>query len=296
MISQKRYKLGLAVVAAAMAYFLLTITVLMPHYSTTGNPSLISNTSSYPLRYGWLGNSFGEIVRKILFHPLEIVNVMLSGDRLKYLFALIAPVFSLAIFSWPVIIVFPVVAINLLSSLSLTYSVFFYHSAIIMPFIYFSAIITFKRLFLGNRNMEIFFSFGIVFVSLFFFHAYSLAPLAASNSTLGEFVPSENANKIEAIKNTIPANASISVQHNLGPHFSERQELYRYPLNIDKSDFVVLDRFDPYAGSKVFDFQYALQTDKAEYQSKIEELKASPDFKVFFDDGEYLIFERAKER
>lgn len=295
-ISQKRYKLGLATCAASFGYFLLTMLAFMPRFSATGNPSLISNSSSYPLRYSWLGKGLGEIAKNILFHPLMIVKFMLSGDRPKYLFSLIAPVFSLGLFSWPIIIIFPMICINLLSSLSLTYSVFFYHSAIFIPFIYFSAIITFKRWFLGNRNMEIFFSAAILIFSFFCFYAYSAVPLAAMNSKLNEFLPSENAKKIEMIKSMIPADASISVQHNLGPHFSERQGLYRFPLRVDDSEFVVLDRFDPYAGSKTFDFQYALQVDAAEYQSNIEKLKASLNFEVFFDDGEYLIFKRVKTK
>lgn len=295
---QKRHKLGLAVSVAAIAYFLLTLTFLMPLFSATGNPSLISNTSSYPLRYSWLGKGFGEIIKNIFSHPLEIGKIMLSGDRPKYLFALIAPVFSLATFSWPIIIIFPMLSINLLSSLPLTYNVFFYHSAVIIPFIYFSAIITFKKWFLGNRSMEIFFSVMILVFSGLSFYANSALPFIASNYKLGDFMPSENAVRIEKIKKIIPTDASLSVQHNLGPHFSERREAYRFPLKVAESDFVVLDRFDPYQNSnpKLFDFAYALQMGKSDWERGIKELYASPDFKVVFDDGEYLIFKNVKKR
>jgi uncharacterized membrane protein len=296
-VAQKRYKFGLTAAAAALSYFLLVMLALIPHFSATGNPSLIANNSLYPLRYRWMGKSLGEMAKNMFFHPFEIAKIVLNGERLNYLYALIVPVFSLAVFAWPVIIVIPIILINLLSSLPLTYSVFFYYSAVIMPFIYFSAIITFKRWFSGNRPFEKMFAVFVSVCSAFVFFTGSLVP-GASNMTWQDFLPSANAKKIEAIKNILPADASISVQHNLGPHFSERREVNRFPLKTEESDFVVLDRFDPYEKSqfKFFDFDYALQMDQREWQNKIDELKASPDFKVFFDDGEYLIFENMKKK
>jgi dolichol-phosphate mannosyltransferase len=288
-------KIGLMTSLISLAYFFLVMTVFMPHFSSSANPALLSNTSSYPSRYAWLGNSFTEASKNIITHPFIIAKAIFSGQRLSYLVFLVVPVFSLAIYAWPIIVILPLVFINLLSIFPLTFSVFFYHSAVLIPFIYFSAILAFKRWFLGNSFMEKTFSIFILSFSLVFFYCFSLTPFS-QNSVLSDYLPSQHAKKLALIKKIIPENSFLSVQNNIASHFSQRREIYRFPIKSEEADYVILDRYDPYAKDfeKYFDFEYGIQMKTAQWQEEINKLSNSPDFEIIFDDGQYLIFKNNK--
>ena len=288
-----RRKIGAIVSVASLAYFFLVMTVLMPHFSSTGSSALIANNSTYPARYAWLGSSFGEILKNIVTHPVQIVQILLSPDRVNYLFELIIPTFSLALYAWPILILLPLVAINLLSAIPMTFNVYFYHSAVMAPFIFFAAIITFRRWFLGNRLLENIFLTCLLAASVISAFAWSVTPFSTHYS-LADYIPDTHAQNIEIVKSLIPSDAVISVQHNLGPHFSERAELYRFPLHYQDAQYVVLDTTDPYRNDprQLFQFEYALQTSVDDLDAKIEELKKSPDRSLIYDTDGYLVFKK----
>jgi uncharacterized membrane protein len=55
--------------------------------------------------------------------------------------------------------------------------------------------------------------------------------------------------------NKIPATASVTTQTELGPHLSERQEIYLFPFAVGHADYILLDAtgyYYPYANYKAF--------------------------------------------
>lgn len=292
---QKRRRFGLAVSAISLAYFFLIIGFVMPHLSHTGRPALLENNAQYENRYAWLGTSMPEIIKNIISHPLTILFFILSGEKLKYLFVLGLPVFSLCFYSWPIVIIFPILLINLLSLNSMTYNVFFYHSVVAIPFIYFSAIFTFKRWFLKELFLRRIFLFFILASSVGSMFLYSLAPIF-SKQAIESHQPAMHAKKIAEVKKIIPKEASLSVQHNLGPHFAEREKIYRFPLKKDEAEYILLDKTNPYAEDKNYfsQFGYALQMDFSDWQKKIEELMNSSNYELLYAEDGYLIFRKKK--
>lgn len=290
---KKRWKFGLGVCCVSLAYFFLVLTVLMPYFSSSNVPALLNNNSIYPSRYAWLGSSISEISRNIVTHPLDIGKVVFSYDRIKYLFSLIIPTFSLALYSWPILIILPILAINLLSANSMTFSVFFYHSAVFAPFVFFAAIFSFKRWFIGEMRMEKTFAMLLLFSAVATSLILSITPLS-EKYTLADYVPDAHAKKIEEVKEFVPADAEMSIQHNLGPHFSERRGLYRFPLRYQEAQYVLVDTTSPYRNNpwQIFSFEYALQMDMTEWESKIAELQKSADHTVIFDADGYILFKK----
>ena len=290
---QKRWKLGIIVGAASLSYFFLVMTVIMPFFSSTGNSALISGNSVYPSRYAWLGSSFSEIVKKIVSHPFGILFTILGPERLKFFFALLLPVLSLGLFSAPFLIALPVIFINFLSSNSMTYSIYFYHSAVIIPFIFFASVLTFKKWFGEDVFMRRIFLSSIILVSIGSCVQYTTLPLNP-NYYLSDYRPDSHARKINEIVKIVPAGASLSVQHNLGPHFSERKKIYRFPIEMDKTDYIVLDQTDPYRSNpkQIFGFEYALQMGIDDWKNKIEELKKSENHDLIYDNDGYLVFKK----
>ena len=107
-----------------------------------------------------------------------------------------------------------------------------------------------------------------------------------------DYRPGIHAKNIEEIKKMIPEKSSISIQHNLGSHFSEREYLYRFPLGQEKSEYILLDQFDPYGENdkQAFNFSYALQMDGNDWKSTIEKLRKSEKYDLVYDYDRYLLF------
>ncbi len=290
---QKRRKFGLAVSIASLFYFFVIVAIVMPFFSHTGKPALLENNAQYGNRYAWLGASIPEIIKNIISHPLAILSAILSAERMKYLFYLVFPVFSLGLYSWPILIIFPLVLINLLSSNPMTYDIFFYHSAVLVPFVYFAAIVTFRRWFLNDVFLRIFFTVLILVSSIAASIIFGVTPLS-ERYRLNDYLPNDHSRKINELKKIIPAGASLSVQHNLGPHFSEREDIYRFPLKKDEAQFIVLDQTDPYCSNplQIFKFDYALQMEPDEWKNSIAGLKNSPGYDLTYDEDGYLIFKK----
>lgn len=290
---KKRSRFGLAVSLVSLAYFLAVVFAVMPFFSSGENLALLQNNPTYPSRYAWLGSSLGEILQKIITDPFSIVVVFLSPDRMRYLFLLVLPVFSLAFFAWPILITLPLILINILSSNSMTFDINFYHSAILAPFVYFSSIFVFKKWLLGLKKIEIIFSLLILVFSFLSALMFGLTPLS-SRYSLSDFTPSAHSKKIGEIKKIIPPDAALSVQHNLGPHFTERQYVYRFPVKADEARYILLDRTDPYQENRrqVFLFPYALQMNISEWKDSIEKLEKSSKYELIYDSDGYFLFKR----
>lgn len=292
---KRQRKLGIGVSLAALAYFAFVTMVAIPHFSSLGSYTLLSEQSLFPSRYAYLGSSLKEIVLNILKHPLSIILILFSGNRPSYMFWMILPVFSLAIYAWPIVIILPILAINLLSSIPMTYSVHFYYSAIIVPFIYFASLETFKRWFFSNKVFT-YGTLGLILVtSVWSSYQMGVQPFSKSFS-LADYQPTSHTQLIEQIKPLIPLEAVLSVQHNLGPHFTQRREVYRFPLKSDNADYILLDRFDPFRNShnQVFDFCYALQMDMINWKNSFSELEQNNNFEIIYNKDGYVLFKRKK--
>jgi uncharacterized membrane protein len=291
---KKRRKFGLAVSVASISYFLLVVFVFMPFFSTTGGQlALLLDDPVYGSRYAWLGKNLPEIAKNILSHPGTVAKTLISEQRLEYLFRLIAPVFSLGLFAWPILIIIPLLSINLLSANGMMFNIFFYHSAVLSPFVFFSAILAFRRWFFSDLFLRRVFLVLVLSASLAASYFWSVTPLSSSYK-VSDYIPSAHAKEINEVKKMIPIDASLSVQHNLGPHFSERNQIWRFPLHKDDVDYILLDETDPFQKNpkQLFGFEYALQMSRPEWQASIEEMKESDRYELIFSQDSYLLFKR----
>jgi uncharacterized membrane protein len=291
MFFKKRRKFGFVVSLISLSYFIFIVTYLMPQFSSNGRLGMLTEDPTYGSRYGWLGSNFPEIIKNILSNPQQVIETLLFPLRQMYLIQLITPVFSLALYSWPVLIVLPMLAINLLSSKAMMFNIYFYHSAIIIPFLYFSSIQVFYRWFFSSLFLRRIFFIFLIGASIF--SAYSWGFTSPSRKyTLDYYAPSAHARKITEVKKIIPPNASLSVQNNLGPHFSQRKIIYRFPQKFEETEFVLLDTFNPYLEGQTpeSDYVYATQIEIQDLDMMIKKLKTSDEFEKIYDNDGYLLF------
>src|SRR6266581_1420403 len=133
-VFQQRWRTGLGLVALSMAW--VGMTLLVYHFaSPTGHPLLAS-------RYSYLGNSPSQILFYFLQHPRAVIDQhLLEPTHRQYLRILLAPAGYLPVLApWILVMAFPSIALNLLSSFRNQYLGIFQYSAEIVPVLIFSTI------------------------------------------------------------------------------------------------------------------------------------------------------------
>src|SRR5260370_12919772 len=133
-VFQQRWRTGLALVPLSIVW--VGMTLLVYHFaSPTGHPLLAS-------RYGYLGNSPSQILFYFLRHPRAVIGQhLLEPTHRHYLRIRLAPAGYLPVLApWILVLAFPSIALNLLSSFRNQYLGVFQYSAEIVPVLIFATI------------------------------------------------------------------------------------------------------------------------------------------------------------
>jgi uncharacterized membrane protein len=267
--------------------FCLVILVLIPYFSTTGTlPPLAA-------RYTDLGASPGQVIWGAITRPQFVLRYILSDpDRVRYLTHLMAPVAFLSLLDIPTLLpALPVVALNLLSDWHPTYALDrFHYSVTIVPFVVFAAINGIDRLVrslkqwrnISPRFTRIVLTVATVLTSLGYHWAFGHTPIS------GHFVlprAEERHTSAYEMFRLIPAHASVSAQSHLNPHLSQRPAIYLFPKLDDPAagaaEYIALDRW-----GNIFPLT------PEEYNPMLEEMLASGEYEVIFDQDGYLLLHR----
>ena len=174
--------------------------------------------------------------------------------------------------------------------------VFFYHWSTTIPFLYFAGILG-ASLFQKSCRLMNAILVCISLASLITW--FSLSPSFPYSMNVWEatWSASENSKLPEEVKTMIPGEASLSIQSNLGAHFSQRKEIYVFPANSESVDYVLVRISNPYHGYfKEQNFQYALMLPVDEYNEAIRKLFNNPDYGVFYARNKYIIFKKGYRR
>lgn len=297
MFIQKKWKMGGIITLSSLIYFILVIIVLMPAFSTTGQINLIKDPYGNITRYSWLGSSVGEIVKTIASKPLWVLQNIFSWRRIDFFITLFIPLLGLPLFSATVLLTLPVLLIYFLSSFWLTYSIYYYHSAPLTGIIYFAAIFSFARLIKAQKYRRLFLILILV-VSILVSYFYTITPFAKYYSW-SDYTPSAHAKLISEVKKIIPSNASLSVQHNLGPHFTDRRQLYSLPKKIGEADYILIDVYNPYYGKsnkQFFGLRDILAKPLADWAKMIEDIFNDERYGLIYEKDGYFIFQKGASR
>jgi uncharacterized membrane protein len=225
--------------------FLLVMKALIPAFSRTGQHLMLSKASGQLSRYGWLGDSLGDIAINFISHPIDITrHVLFSMHGWKYLLFLLLPLLFLPLLGFEFLIPgLGDLLVNLLSSNPMPRSIFAYHSVTLVPVFIVSAIYGSQRLFLLSENLTIKKQLVILLLLTAFlgwrFFPFFPVPgstvLWAPKRVVGFY--DESYQRVMAL---IDPEMSISVQSNIGAHFTQRHEVYTYPQRVGYVDAVIL--------------------------------------------------------
>jgi uncharacterized membrane protein len=237
-IRHKSWKPGLGLVLIGIMHSFIVLGVIMPALSPTGDHPMLAD------RYSWLGHSMGEIIGRLFTDPFSIIKVvMIDYNGIIYIlfllaffcgFPLLAPEFLL-----------PGLAdlmANILSANPMPKSPFGYHSVTLIPLLATAAIYGVNRLSLWQSRYTMTEIAGLAVIAIFV-GGYVFAPLplpGAYNFWAPAHFLSRPDPRVQMIRSLVGDNASVSAQANVGSHFSQRHEIYRYPNMVDKVDAIIL--------------------------------------------------------
>src|SRR3989344_165706 len=196
------------------------------------------------------GSSPFDIGKNMLMNPIKTTSLLLTFPNLNYAYKLLLPVGFLSLLA-PSFLIFalPDTLINLLSKNENLKSVNFHYAALILPFIYISAVFGVKNLlsitsrFTGSKVLANF----ILIVSLFSTFQYGVLPGAKKPSleTYNKFLPQRR--EIESFLHKIPPELKVAATNNLGAHLSHREYIFTIPNGVNEADVIVFLLNDQYA-------------------------------------------------
>ena len=299
-IRNKSWKPALGLTLIGIMHSLIVLCVIMPALSPTGDHPMLAN------RYSWLGHSMSEIIGRLFTDPFSIIKVvMIDFKGIAYIlfllaffcgFPLLAPAFLLPGLAD--------LAANMLSANPMPRSPFAYHSVTLIPLLITAAIYGVKRLSLWQSRYTMTEIAGLaVMASLI--GGYVLAPLplpGARNFWSPAHFLSLPDPRVQMIRSLVGENASVSAQANVGSHFSQRHEIYRYPNMVGQVDAIILRLESPTTNINNLPMELMenrrdylqmldshLQMDRTEYIASIRSLLSENKYGVLLWDDPWLV-------
>lgn len=242
------WKTATALILLGLGHLLLVIALIMPALSPTGGHVMLASDLGQLSRYGWLGESVGDITLNLLLHPWSIAQkVLFDWGGWFYLALLLLPLIGFPLVApLSLLPAMPDLGANLLSANPIPKSVFAYHSVLLVPALSIAAAY-------GARRISLWWSWlsstqvsGLALAASLIL-GYALAPLpiqGANNFWAPTRLPITPDPALATIRATL-GTASISVQGNVGAHFSHRSKIYLYPRKLDDVEAIVLRLENP---------------------------------------------------
>ena len=227
-VGRRRWLPGALTAAAALAVLVVDIRWVIPWYRGAAYPHLG--------RYAHLGGSLGGILTGALLHPLAVLESVLTGGRLVYLLAMLAPLGFLPLLS-PVDLLgaLPALAQNLLSGDPILQNHRTQYQAFVLPFLIVAAIAGYARVARRSDRWPAA-VLGVAMVA-----SLALASRTVNNFALARWWPATEQRAAYGMLAGVPPAAAVSAQDPYVPHLSLRALVFVFPVGIEKSDYVLLN-------------------------------------------------------
>jgi uncharacterized membrane protein len=226
---------GLLVMLLSLGWFYLATFVIIPHYASQVYGV---QQSVYFARYGALGDSPAAIIKNFFTQPTLVWKIATETPRLAYLAGLLAPFGFLSLLAPEILLLSaPLLIANLFSAYPAQFSGEFHYSAPLVPYVAFAALIGVRRLLQVRPS-----ALRLVLAWLLLWAGG--CQIAAGYTPLGrefrwpEITP--HARLLARFAAQVPASAPGSVTTALYPHFSHRQQLFKFPI-VGAATWVLVD-------------------------------------------------------
>jgi uncharacterized membrane protein len=296
-LMHRDFKKSAGLVALGIIYTAFVFYYAFPKLSPTGTHLMMSREMSGLSRYGWLGRTLFEIAGHFFSHPWAVLKTaLIDMEVYRYIILLLLPYgFLPPLLGFEFLLVGTAdFAANALSLIPLQRGINGYHSLTLIPIIIIAAMVGFKR---GGRVFPEKQHNRTGFLTLFAFLMLStmnLPHLFGKNSLwMLSLIPAKNPEWGE-VQKRIPADASVSVQANIGPHLSQRKSIYAYPNKVSEADYVILKLEDPDNSLEMdtFRFNHHFLMDPEVYLASVKCLFATGKHQIIYFNAPWLVLLR----
>jgi uncharacterized membrane protein len=277
-LARGRIAAGLVIAALGLAWSVIAIAVVIPHFHTAGE-------SDFYGRYSEVGGSGAGIVKTTFTHPSRIADAAFSGRHLRYVLQLVLPLAGLSLLA-PIVLIaaLPELALNLLSATPTQTSIHFHYTAGLIPPLVIAAVLGAKRL----SRWGLAAAFAIVIAALV--GAYRLGPIPGWRHVPGgsqfeataAHVTEHDRITARALR-LIPKSAVVSATNTLGAHLSARRRILSFPY-IQDATWIAADETQPGYGDRYAPLPMVLA---------LVALRRNPDWRLVFEQDGVLVFKRA---
>ncbi len=222
---------GLTFLAGAGA-FALALTVVIPHFNSAGQ-------FAYYGRFAYLGKTAPAMIATLCLRPWTVIPYVVTPDKIWYLLGLFWPLAFLS-FRAPALLVpaLPILGQNLLTTYREMYQLGSRYPSAIVPFVFVTAVFGLERALARGKKTDGIRKTLVVFMVLslaYFFLGFFVRYTAVTPSV----------REGHEILRLVPPDASISALGNLYPHVCHRKDIWLFPKNWRRADYIILCKLDP---------------------------------------------------
>jgi uncharacterized membrane protein len=310
-IRNRRWKQTILIVSLGLVYSILVLGIIMPELSSTGEHVMLSQGLGQLSRYRWLGGSLKEVFQTLLFHPIFVIKtVMLKMGGGNYLLLLLIFLCGLPLVAPEFIL--PGLAdlsANMLSANPMPRAIIAYHTVCLVPVIIVAAVYGAERISHWSKKFSIKELASFVLI-VSFVGSYFLSPFPLPGAR-NYWKPAHLINLpdpiIKKICSKLGKEISVSAQANIGAHFSQRHEIYRYPNMVGEADAIILRLESPtnninYLSGQIKNIRKHiigsldshLNMDRTEYIATTERLLYDKKYGVLLWNDPWLVMKKGK--
>jgi uncharacterized membrane protein len=277
-LARRRWWTGGAVAALGLAWGIVAIAVVIPHFND-------GQSSDFYGRYSEVGGSPGGIVKTAFTHPLRILEAAFSGRDLHYLWQLAFPLAFLFVLA-PLVLVaaLPELAINLLSATTTQTSIHFHYTAGLIAPLVVAAVLGAARL----RRWA--FPIAALVAVAALVGNYHLGPIPGWRHVPGGQAFQSTSARVtehdavaERALRLIPDNAVVSATNTLGAHLSARRRFLSFPF-LQDATWIAADETQPGYADRYAPLPTVLQ---------LVWLRRKPEWRLVFEEDGMLVFRRS---
>jgi uncharacterized membrane protein len=190
-------------------------------------PSLRQGPSDTLERYGWLGESPGQMAWTLVSQPGTVCRTLAEPNRALYLLQLLLPVGFTALLGLPeLLLAAPGLAINILAQHHCQAEIYCQYTVPIVPFVFIAAVFGLHRLkgWLGQRWLS--HAIGLAVIPLAVLALVIDNPFTEEQELPPPLAELPNAEAVYRALATVPPDASVVTTNAYAPHLAQREGLY----------------------------------------------------------------------
>jgi uncharacterized membrane protein len=242
-ITRRRWLLGFGTAAVGLAWSVIAITQLLPHFASLGGEQVVVNRQME--NYAHLGDTPVDIALAPILHPLRVAKAVLMPERLTSVLKVLLPVGLLTLASpvW-LLVLGPPYLTTILSGWVGQYELHTHYGLVFLAPAYIGAIEGWRRL--ENRyaarpaRLDII-ALGAACLMLLSTQEFRKFSLSWPLEWRREYRTRVDREEVLEVGKLIPDDGVLSVDEGLGPHFSRRRYVYKFPVRPERVRFVLLN-------------------------------------------------------